>query len=108
MSRALDIGCAVGRSTFELATRFESVLGIDFSEAFVDRCNELKECGKSSYCLPSEGEIAEKGMAEISNEIVRFILNNTLYFKAPNFCNIEFSDVCGRNHKSYIMKFSLQ
>jgi len=68
----LDIGCAVGRSTFELATQFENVLGIDFSQAFVDRCNELKECGQSYYCLPSEGEIVEKGVAEISKEIVRF------------------------------------
>ena len=72
MSRALDIGCAMGRSSFELAARFESVLGIDFSQAFVDRCNELKECGQSPYCLPGEGEIVEKGMAEISKEVVSF------------------------------------
>ena len=74
ISRALDIGCAVGRSTFEMATHFESVLGIDFSQAFVDRCKELKECGQSPYCLPSEGDITEKGMAEVSKEIVRFRL----------------------------------
>lgn len=71
-SRALDIGCAVGRSTFELAVHFENVVGIDFSHAFVDRCNELKECGQSPFCLPGEGDIMEKGMAEVSKEIVRF------------------------------------
>lgn len=81
MSRALDIGCAVGRSTFELAKHFENVVGIDFSQAFVDRCNELKECGQSPYCLPSEGEIVEKGMAEISKEIVRFHINRANFFK---------------------------
>ncbi|HRJ72267.1 MAG TPA: hypothetical protein PLS03_08575, partial [Terrimicrobiaceae bacterium] len=30
--RALDVGCAVGRSAFELAARCESVVGIDFSQ----------------------------------------------------------------------------
>ena len=72
MSRALDVGCGVGRSSFELAKHFKTVLGIDFSQAFVDRCNELKKHGQSTYCLPSEGEIVEKGIAEISKEIVRF------------------------------------
>jgi len=66
----LDIGCGVGRSSFELATQFENVLGIDFSQAFVDRCNELKEHGQSLYCLPSEGEIIKKNMAKVSKEIV--------------------------------------
>ena len=89
MSRALDIGCAVGRSTFELATHFESVLGIDFSQAFVDRCNELKECGQSPYCLPSEGDIAEKGMAEVSKEIVRFHLNMVDLFKYSSYSIIQ-------------------
>ena len=51
---------------------FENVVGIDFSHSFVDRCNELKECGQSPFCLPGEGDIMEKGMAEVSKEIVRF------------------------------------
>jgi 2-polyprenyl-3-methyl-5-hydroxy-6-metoxy-1,4-benzoquinol methylase len=33
--RALDIGCAVGRSSFELARNFKEVVGIDFSHRFV-------------------------------------------------------------------------
>ena len=71
----------MGRSAFELTTHFESVLGIDFSQAFVDRCNELKECGQSPYCLPGEGEIVEKGVAEISKEIVRIHINAVDLFK---------------------------
>lgn len=30
--RALDVGCAVGRSTIELAKAFDSAVGLDFSE----------------------------------------------------------------------------
>lgn len=38
----LDLGCAVGRSTFEMARRCHSVLGIDFSHAFIDAAERLR------------------------------------------------------------------
>jgi hypothetical protein len=44
-TRALDIGCAVGRACFELSRDFDSVVGIDYSHAFVDACNALKAGG---------------------------------------------------------------
>ncbi|MDP0500056.1 MAG: putative 4-mercaptohistidine N1-methyltransferase [Verrucomicrobiota bacterium JB022] len=34
-ARALDLGCAVGRSTFELARHCDSVIGVDFSYTFI-------------------------------------------------------------------------
>lgn len=36
---ALDIGCAVGGASFELARAFPHVLGIDFSQHFVNAAN---------------------------------------------------------------------
>ena len=33
---AMDLGCAVGGASFELARAFPHVLGIDYSHAFVD------------------------------------------------------------------------
>lgn len=36
IGRALDIGCAVGRSSFELSKVAREVIGIDFSSAFVE------------------------------------------------------------------------
>jgi putative 4-mercaptohistidine N1-methyltranferase len=38
----LDLGCAVGRSTFQMAENCDSVLGIDFSHAFINAANRLK------------------------------------------------------------------
>lgn len=35
-NRALDLGCAVGRSTFEMAREFKEVIGIDISQTFID------------------------------------------------------------------------
>ena len=30
--RALDVGCSVGRTTFELTQHFDEVVGLDFSQ----------------------------------------------------------------------------
>ena len=70
VSRALDIGCAVGRSTFELATCFDEVLGIDFSEAFIRRANDLKLNGKEMYEMVVEGELTVDMEAVIHPDIV--------------------------------------
>ncbi len=37
----LDLGCAVGRSSFELAKRVPSVRGIDYSHSFVEAAQQL-------------------------------------------------------------------
>lgn len=44
-TRALDLGCSVGRSAFEMSQVFDSVLGIDYSEAFIHAANVLKNTG---------------------------------------------------------------
>lgn len=54
--RALDIGCSVGGSTFELARGFESVLGIDLSATFIDAAQILCREGRLAYSRPDEGE----------------------------------------------------
>ena len=38
--RALDIGCALGRTSIELAHHFDQVVGIDISNAFIQAANE--------------------------------------------------------------------
>lgn len=55
--RALDLGCAAGRKTFELARAFERVIGIDFSARFIQAGVRLAETGVVRYTLPEEGEL---------------------------------------------------
>ena len=55
--RALDLGCAIGRSSFELARDFDEVVGIDFSTRFIRHAQQMKESGILRYALPIEGEI---------------------------------------------------
>lgn len=45
----LDVGCATGRHSFELARDFDEVVGFDFSSAFVQACNKMKTNGRSDY-----------------------------------------------------------
>ena len=54
---ALDLGCATGRATFELARHFEHVTGIDFSARFIGIGTQLAEQGSLRYTLVEEGEL---------------------------------------------------
>lgn len=69
--RALDIGCSVGRSTFELAREFDFVNGLDFSARFIRIAFQMQEKGFIRYELPEEGEIVsyhEKRLADFQLE----------------------------------------
>lgn len=56
--RALDIGCAVGRTSFELARGgFDTVVGVDFSARFIHLADELTRHSRVRYALTDEGEL---------------------------------------------------
>ncbi len=55
--RALDIGCATGRCSFELANVFEEVTGIDFSARFIQVAVNLQEKGLVNFEQKVEGQI---------------------------------------------------
>lgn len=57
--RALDIGCAIGRSSFELAKYYDEVVGVDFSARFIQYAADLKENRTLRYVIRSEGEIED-------------------------------------------------
>ena len=66
--RALDLGCAIGRATFELARHFEQVTGLDFSARFIRIGTRLQEEGFVHYTRLEEGEIVsfhEKHLAAV-------------------------------------------
>jgi len=45
-ARALDLGCAVGASSFALAETFDEVIGIDFSSTFIQAATPLAREGE--------------------------------------------------------------
>jgi putative 4-mercaptohistidine N1-methyltranferase len=54
-ARGLDLGCSVGRSSFELARHCEEVVGIDYSQAFIDAANRMKTQGLHPAWRMDEG-----------------------------------------------------
>lgn len=49
VTRGLDLGCAVGRSAFEMSKTCHEVLGIDFSHAFIDAAEALRKGRSLTY-----------------------------------------------------------
>ena len=74
IGRALDLGCATGRSTFEMARWADHVTGIDFSARFIGVGHEMREKGYIRYAIPDEGELVsyhEKTLKEFGLEDTR-------------------------------------
>lgn len=53
--RSLDLGCAVGRSSFELSKSAAHVTGIDYSANFIAAAEHLREHGSIDYPLRETG-----------------------------------------------------
>lgn len=60
LARGLDLGCAVGRSTFEMARDCEEVVGIDFSHAFIGAAEALRQGEAIGYERLEEAHIRTK------------------------------------------------
>ena len=66
---ALDLGCAVGRSTFELAREFGSVMGLDYSDAFIGAAEHLRTEKSLSYRRWETGRHSTELTAEVDPAI---------------------------------------
>lgn len=64
-SRALDVGCAVGRATFELARYAAEVIGIDFSQRFITAAQGLKAAGSCESTRVIEGALTAPFTAQV-------------------------------------------
>ncbi|MBV9106741.1 MAG: putative 4-mercaptohistidine N1-methyltransferase [Verrucomicrobia bacterium] len=69
--RALDLGCAVGRSTFELTRWAPDVLGIDLSHRFIAAANRVRETGRIEIRRLEEGELITQLTRELPPDIRR-------------------------------------
>jgi putative 4-mercaptohistidine N1-methyltranferase len=73
--RALDLGCAVGGSSFELARWCEQVLGIDFSAHFIKVAAHLRDHGSFDFNYVEEGVLTRPHRAHVPVEIDRQRVN---------------------------------
>ena len=70
-ARALDVGCAVGRSSFELARRFTEVIGLDFSQRFIAAARRLGKEGSVTIERVDQGEVASRVHLSVPPDIDR-------------------------------------
>src|SRR6185369_15062138 len=85
---ALDLGCAVGRASFELARGgFDKVTGLDFSTRFFRLAARMQEEGFLRYAFPEEGEVVsfhEISLKELGLEEFR----ERVEFYQADACNL--------------------
>lgn len=85
--RALDIGCAVGGLSFELSGKFNEVIGIDFSNHFIEAANKMKAEGRMEYRILDQGHRYFNAVAELPKSSKP---NNT-HFEQGDACNLNSS-----------------
>ncbi len=81
-ARALDVGCAVGRSTFDLARHCREVIGLDRSRTFVAAATKVRNDGLLHYTFPVEGDRAAAAVARrpegVDPDRVRFAAGDAM------------------------------
>ncbi|MEZ5690304.1 MAG: 5-histidylcysteine sulfoxide synthase [Rickettsiales bacterium] len=82
--RVLDIGCAVGRSSFELARNFSEVTGIDYSKEFIEAASRLKKNGTISCRRKESGDEFTDMLIYVDNSIDR----SKVRFEQGDACNL--------------------
>jgi putative 4-mercaptohistidine N1-methyltranferase len=68
-TRALDLGCAVGRSSLELGRTFAEVIGIDFSGRFISSAREMRERREMVVRVPREGSFHDELRLELPGDL---------------------------------------
>ena len=86
--KALDLGCSVGRSTFELAKIFDDVIGIDFSTNFINVGVKLKIYDSLIYKVKKEGEIFEEKAISLK-ELGLEKIKEKVTFMQGDACNLK-------------------
>jgi 5-histidylcysteine sulfoxide synthase len=86
-AKALDIGCASGRATFELAKHFDFVTGIDFSARFIGQGVHLAKGDTLRYTLTDEGELVKYKSRSLVDLGLQSVKDKVEFFQG-DACNL--------------------
>lgn len=87
--RALDIGCATGRASFELARHFEQVVGMDYSARFIDVALQLTNGEDFRYVTQEEGELVEYRQVRLKDFGLDTERASRIQFVQGDACNLK-------------------
>jgi putative 4-mercaptohistidine N1-methyltranferase len=97
--KALDLGCAVGRTAFELAQAFDEVTAIDLSNNFINTAKLLQQQGQLNYLRTEEGELKSPRTADLE-KLGLAQYSQRINFIAGDACQLDSS------HKDYDLIFA--
>ncbi len=84
---SLDLGCAVGRFVFEMASKSDYAIGVDLSTAFIKASREIMKNRSMEFEIIQEGNITSPAKIElphrINTEKVDFIIGDALKLPFP-------------------------
>lgn len=86
--KALDLGCSVGRSSFELAKTYGEVLGIDFSANFINVGVKLKKYESLTFNVKTEGDLFKEKSVSL-RELGLEETKNKVSFMQGDACNLK-------------------
>ena len=79
-NKALDMGCAVGGSSFELAKTFDQVDAFDFSENFIAAAKAMQAQEQIRFRIPVEAELFEEVRAVHEQGVTPEVLSRVNFF----------------------------
>lgn len=79
-NKALDVGCSVGGSSFELAKHFDRVDAFDFSENFINAAKDMQNGIETRFNVPIEGELFETVQAKLEPGVTPDVARNVNFF----------------------------
>lgn len=86
--KALDLGCATGRASFELAQHFAQVTGLDFSARFIQQGIALAQGATLGYTIPVEGELVEYKSCSLQETGLDQVAHKVEFYQA-DACNLK-------------------
>jgi len=88
LERALDIGCAAGRSAFELARDFDHVDAVDFSVRLIEPPTNLQKIGAQRYIVQDEGELVTYKEVKLADFPEYVVVKDRVAFMQGDACNL--------------------
>jgi putative 4-mercaptohistidine N1-methyltranferase len=86
--RALDLGCATGRSSFELAKLYDHVDAVDFSVRLIEPPTNLQNNGAQRYVIQDQGDLVSYKEVKLENFDEYEAVKNKIYFMQGDACNL--------------------
>lgn len=86
-TKLLDLGCGVGRTSFELSDLFEHIDGVDFSARYIQHGVQLQNGKSVRYESINEGEIVD--FNEISLNQLNLVPAKNIHFSQGDATNLK-------------------